>query len=69
MTEKIFPNKRDDEVTSMMAHVWFLRFLEKFREGREPYEQIAMRLMTSRKLDPEQSKKLKQEMANYEKFM
>jgi len=28
-----------------------------------------MRLITSRKLDPEQSKKLKQEIANYDKFL
>ena len=69
MTEKLFPNKRDEEITSMMTHVWFLRFLNKFREGREAWEQIAMRLITSKKLNPEESRKLKQEIANYEKFL
>jgi len=69
MTEKILPNRRDEEVTSMKCNVWYLRFLNKFRTGRESWQEIAMRLITSRKLDPEQSKKLKQEIANYDKFL
>lgn len=69
MTETLFPNKRDEEVTSMMTNVWFLRFLNKFRTGRESWQEIIMRLITSKKLNPEESKKLKQEIANYEKFL
>jgi len=69
MTQRLFPNKEDKEVTSMKVNVWFLRFLNKFRTGRESWQEIAMRLITSRKLDPEQSKKLKQEITNYDKFL
>ena len=69
MTEKVLPNKEDKEITSMKVNVWFLRFLNKFRTGRETWQEIAMRLITSRKLDPEHSKKLKQEIANYDKFL
>ncbi len=69
MTEKLFPNKKDEEVTSMKVNVWYLRFLHKFRTGRESWQEIAMRLITSKKLNPEESRKLKQEMANYEKFL
>ena len=69
MTEKVLPNKKDDEDTSMKVKVWYLRFLDKFRIGREPWQDISMRLMTQRKLNPEESRKLKQEIANYEKFL
>jgi hypothetical protein len=69
MTEKLFPDKKDEDVTSMKANVWFLRFLDKFRTGRETWQEIIMRLITSKKLNPEESRKLKQEMANYEKFL
>ncbi len=69
MTEKLFPNKEDKEVTSMKVNVWFLRFLNKFRTGRESWQEIIMRLITSKKLNPEESQKLKQEIANYEKFL
>jgi len=61
--------RKDEETITVGHHVWFLKFLNKFREGRESWEQIAMRLITSRKLDPEHSKKLKQEIANYDKFL
>jgi len=66
---KVLPNKKDEDRTTMQCHVWFVRFLNKFRTGRESWQEIAMRLITSRKLDPEQSKKLKQEIANYDKFL
>ena len=69
MTEKVLPQKEDKEITSMKVNVWFLRFLNKFGERGESWQQIAMRLITSRKLDPEHSKKLKQEIANYDKFL
>ena len=69
MSEKVLPQKEDKEITSMKVNVWFLRFLNKFRTGRETWQEIAMRLITSRKLDPEHSKKLKQEIANYDKFL
>ncbi|HUS49049.1 MAG TPA: hypothetical protein VMZ91_02735 [Candidatus Paceibacterota bacterium] len=61
--------RKDGEIITVGHHAWFLKFLNKFREGRESWEQIAMRLITSRKLDPEHSKKLKQEIANYDKFL
>ncbi len=69
MTEKLFPNRKDEEVTSMKVNVWFLRFLNKFGERGESWQQIAMRLITQRKLNPEHSKKLKQGIANYDKFL
>ena len=69
MTEKLFPNKEDKDITSMKVNVWFLRFLNKFRTGRESWQEIIMRLITSKKLNPEDSKKLKQEIANYDKFL
>lgn len=56
---KVLPDKRDEEITSMKVNVWFLRFLNKFRTGRESWQEIIMRLITSKKLDPEDSKKLK----------
>ena len=61
--------RKDEEKISVAHHIWFVKFLNKFREGRESWEQIAMRLITSKKLNPEESKKLKQEIANYEKFL
>jgi len=69
MIEKVLPNKKDEDVTSMKCNVWFLRFLDKFRTGREFWQEIIMRLITSKKLNPEESLKLKQEIANYEKFL
>ena len=69
MTEKLFPNREDKEVTSMKVNIWFLRFLDKFRTGRESWQEIAMRLITSKKLNTEDSKKLKQELSNYDKFL
>ena len=70
MPKYIDLNKRKDEETIAVGHhIWFLKFLNKFREGRESWEQITMRLITQRKLDPEHSKKLKQEIANYDKFL
>jgi len=69
MTEKILPDKQDNEDTSMKVKVWFLRFLQKFRTGRESWQEIIMRLITSKKLNPEESRKLKQEVANFEKFL
>ena len=69
MTEKVLPDRKDEDITSMKVNVWFLRFLNKFGERGESWQQIAMRLITSRKLNPEESRKLKQEMANYEKFL
>lgn len=69
MTEKIFPNKRDEEVTTMKANVWFLRFLHKFRTGRESWQEIAMRLITSKKLNPEESRKLKEEKRSFKKYL
>jgi len=61
--------KKDMEIITVGHHAWFLKFLDKFREGRESWEQITMRLITSKKLNPEESIKLKQEIANYEKFV
>ena len=69
MTQKVLPNKKDEDITSMKVNVWFLRFLNKFRTGRESWQEIIMRLITSKKLNPEESLKLKQEIANYEKFL
>ncbi len=61
--------RKDEETITVGHHVWFLKFLDKFRIGRESWEQIAMRLITSKKFNPEDSKKLKQEIANYQKFL
>ena len=69
MTQKVLPNKKDEDITNMKVNVWFLRFLNKFRTGRESWQEIIMRLITSKKLNPEESLKLKQEIANYEKFL
>lgn len=65
----VLPTRGDAEITSMKVNVWFLRFLDKFRTGRESWQDIAMRLMTSRRLNPEESNKLKKEIKNFEKFL
>lgn len=54
--------QRDEDKTTIQVHFWFLKFLDKFREGRESWQEIAMRLITSKKLNPEESRKLKQEV-------
>ena len=70
MVKKIqFEKRRDEEITTMKVNIWFLKFLDKFRTGRESWQEIIMRLITSKKLNPEDSKKLKQEIANYDKFL
>ena len=61
--------RKDEETITVAHHVWFLKFLNKFRMGRESWEHIVMRLITSKKLLPEDSQKLKKEIANYEKFL
>jgi len=61
--------RKDEEIITVGHHAWFLKFLNKFREGRESWEQIAMRLITSKKLDKEDSDKLKREILNYDKFL
>ena len=66
---KILPMRKDEEITSMKVNVWFLRFLNKFRTGRESWQEIIMRMITAKKLTPEDSDKLKRETANYEKFL
>lgn len=60
---------KDEDTTTIGVHGWYLKFLEKFRVGRESWESIAMRLITQKKLNPEESKKLKQEITNYDKFL
>lgn len=70
MPKRIDLNKlKDEDTTTMAVHGWFLKFLDKFGNRGETWEQIAMRLITSKKLNPEDSKKLKQEIANYQKFL
>ncbi len=68
-TGKVLPDKKDGDITSMKVNVWFLRFLDKFRIGRESWQEINMRVITSKKLNKEDSNKLKQEIANYEKSL
>lgn len=68
-SSKVLPNKKDEEITSMKCNVWFLRFLDKFRTGRETWQELIMRLITSKKLNPEDSAKLKKEKANYEQWL
>ena len=46
---KVLPDKKSDDITSMKVNVWFLRFLDKFRTGRESWQEIIMRLITSKK--------------------
>ena len=60
---------KDDEKTTIGVHGWFLKFLDGFRNGRESWEIIAMRLMTKKRLNPEESVKMKKEVANYEKHL
>ncbi len=69
MDTSVLPNRKEEDVTSMKCNVWFLRFLDKFRNGRESWQQIAIRLITQRKLNSEESKKLNQEIKNYRKFL
>ena len=70
MPKRIDLNKIKDEGTTTMAvHGWFLKFLDKFGNRGETWEQIIMRLITSKKLTQEDSDKLKRETANYEKFL
>jgi len=68
-TSSVLPEKKNEDITSMKVNVWFLRFLNKFRTGRESWQDIIMKMITSKKLDPEDSKKLKQEISNFEKFI
>jgi len=65
----VLPQRKDEEITSMKVNVWFLRFLDKFRIGRESWQDIAMRMINSKKLNPEDSEKLKKEMRNYEQYL
>jgi hypothetical protein len=66
---KVLPGKKDSEITSMKVNVWFLRFLNKFRTGRESWQELIMRLITSKRLSSEDSAKLKREVTNYEKWL
>ena len=62
-------DRKNDEVTSIKVNMWFLKMLERYRHGRESWQEIAVRLITSKTLSNKDRKELNNEVANYEKFL
>ena len=64
-TSNIYKGKKDEETTTMQVSYGLLRFLHKFGNRVETFEQIIWRLILTKDVTPEQKEIIKEVKKDY----